>query len=526
MSDSSREVPSVDEAHRDPLPSIAIEEQHELTGSRSSLDNSEDSNLLEVQSGASYAVAESKSMENILLETSPVDESIDLGSQSTFAQSSAISASNEDLLPDDTEAVTSDLEGEAPQMAEGSSPKISFKMGECPEAEDYESTVEDTEALEYFKSDEPDREVSDDIFGHASQEGRLSEERDHAEESLPESDSSHHSKPHLHFSVSREEEVSFEEEKGEGLKPTMSTRSLSKFFTTEAGGTDTEGKSFFDTFTASDGDDPLGMSSSPRARTTSERESDLPSSPSSGLAPETPPFPGGTAPMSPTFGHQLSSESAKEGGSLVLDDATFPNSPPESLQVEDDAFSASIKASEADRQRDAWIPSEATRQALVSLLTHPSTVIPPEQRTRPGLIIDDPQVSCSSSLQVYKRNHSEFFLCHFQGDPVKDLVQKYISEHEANKRKTLTADDVTPDEEGLNALMVGHPFVIEDSYAIIMFQSCPLLTCLIMPPFQNAECWRAAVDLTGRILTKCGQGLGKVGVASQHTPFSLKVRSS
>ena len=40
---------------------------------------------------------------------------------------------------------------------------------------------------------------------------------------------------------------------------------------------------------------------------------------------------------------------------------------------------------------------------------------------------------------------------------------------------------------------------------------------------QEKECWRAAVDLTGRLLTQCGQGLGKVGTPSQHTTFSLKV---
>ena len=37
---------------------------------------------------------------------------------------------------------------------------------------------------------------------------------------------------------------------------------------------------------------------------------------------------------------------------------------------------------------------------------------------------------------------------------MRDLVQRFIGEHEAAKRKTLTADDVTQDDAGLDVLMV------------------------------------------------------------------------
>ena len=42
----------------------------------------------------------------------------------------------------------------------------------------------------------------------------------------------------------------------------------------------------------------------------------------------------------------------------------------------------------------------------------------------------------------------------FQGDPVKDLVRKYLGEQEASKRPTLRADQVVMNENGLKKLLV------------------------------------------------------------------------
>ena len=41
-----------------------------------------------------------------------------------------------------------------------------------------------------------------------------------------------------------------------------------------------------------------------------------------------------------------------------------------------------------------------------------------------------------------------------QGDPVKDLVKRFIGELEAVKRKTMTTEDVTQDDAGLETLVV------------------------------------------------------------------------
>ena len=42
----------------------------------------------------------------------------------------------------------------------------------------------------------------------------------------------------------------------------------------------------------------------------------------------------------------------------------------------------------------------------------------------------------------------------FQGDPVKDLVRKYLGEQEASKRPTLHANQVAMNENGLKKLLV------------------------------------------------------------------------
>jgi hypothetical protein len=42
----------------------------------------------------------------------------------------------------------------------------------------------------------------------------------------------------------------------------------------------------------------------------------------------------------------------------------------------------------------------------------------------------------------------------FQGDPLRDLVYRYMGEQEAIKRQILSVDSVTQDVEGLKALIV------------------------------------------------------------------------
>ena len=77
-------------------------------------------------------------------------------------------------------------------------------------------------------------------------------------------------------------------------------------------------------------------------------------------------------------------------------------------------------------------------------------------------------------------------------DPIKSLVARYRGEVEASKRNTLTADMVSQDLNGLFQLI----------------HSC---------------CYRAAINLTTRILSSYGQGPGQSGMVTRHTPVSLKV---
>ena len=77
-------------------------------------------------------------------------------------------------------------------------------------------------------------------------------------------------------------------------------------------------------------------------------------------------------------------------------------------------------------------------------------------------------------------------------DPIKSLVARYRGEVEASKRNILTADMVSQDLNGLFRLI----------------HSC---------------CYRAAINLTTRILSSYGQGPGQGGTVSRHSPVSLKV---
>lgn len=50
------------------------------------------------------------------------------------------------------------------------------------------------------------------------------------------------------------------------------------------------------------------------------------------------------------------------------------------------------------------------------------------------------------------------------------------------------------------------------------------LTPRVSSPLQSSKNWRAAVDLTARMLTAHGQGYGKAGQPTSHTTDSLQVR--
>ena len=114
----------------------------------------------------------------------------------------------------------------------------------------------------------------------------------------------------------------------------------------------------------------------------------------------------------------------------------------------------------------AWVPSPATRDILANLSTFYPTR---EQLTLPG-------VSAGSE----------------QTDPVRDFVGKYQGESEASKRQVAGCDSVTADTRGLTQLL-------------------------------SLGNFRSAVNMTAQLLEMYGQGRGKAGQLSKHSPTSLQI---
>lgn len=154
-----------------------------------------------------------------------------------------------------------------------------------------------------------------------------------------------------------------------------------------------------------------------------------------------------------------------------------PESPKPFSQIQavfagsDDPFATALSMSEMDRRNDAWLPSQATREVLMSVATqqYGTVFIDKENLTMPGLKFDN-----------------------IQGDAVKDLMLRFLGEKAAAKRQVLNASSVEQSFVGLKQLI-----------------SC-----------RN---WRAAVDLCGRLLTAHGQGYGKSGLPTSHTTDSLQL---
>ncbi|XP_076604202.1 trafficking protein particle complex subunit 12 isoform X2 [Chaetodon auriga] len=262
--------------------------------------------------------------------------------------------------------------------------------------------------------------------------------------------------------------------------------SLSKFFADN--GQANPASDFFDSFTAPfsfisvsnpNAEIPPGPSPVPIAPTPDRQLSSTSSSIST---------PGGTldsgAPTpSSVFGHAPTESTTKpqpnppqvvSAPSQVIAPATHPQ-PFNQLQAvfsgSDDPFATALSLCEVDRRHDAWLPSEETRKVLISVATqhYNSAYVETNRLTMPGLKFDN-----------------------LQGDAVKDVMLRFLGEQAAMKRQVLTANSVEQSFTGLKQLI-------------------------------SSKNWRAAVDLTGRLLTTHGQGYGKAGQPTSHSTDSLQL---
>ncbi|XP_020821485.1 trafficking protein particle complex subunit 12 isoform X1 [Phascolarctos cinereus] len=235
--------------------------------------------------------------------------------------------------------------------------------------------------------------------------------------------------------------------------------SLSKFFG-DTVNTNSLASDFFDSFTTS----TFISVSNPNAGTSvSEKLSSL-STPVGESSPD-------SADPSYSMGIERS-ESGVSTASLETSQSPKPFSQIQAVFAgSDDPFATALNMSEIDRRNDAWLPSEETRNVLISVATQQySTVfIDKDNLTMPGLKFDN-----------------------IQGDAVKDLMLRFLGEQAAAKRQVLNANSVEQSFVGLKQLI-------------------------------NSKNWRAAVDLCGRLLTAHGQGYGKSGLPTSHTTDSLQL---
>ncbi|CAG7828460.1 unnamed protein product [Allacma fusca] len=179
-------------------------------------------------------------------------------------------------------------------------------------------------------------------------------------------------------------------------------------------------------------------------------------------APEVP-FPVGLG----SFDMTSDKSSFVSGGMSVM---TTPQVPVIPAKSGADTFATVYSSSNASY--DSWIPSENTKKILLAITsgTEASNYIPDASTmTMPG-IIHEVEMS----------------------DKVAINMARIFGEAEASRRKILTVDNVTQDDNGLRELI-------------------------------KLGCYRSAINLTKRLLVLYDQGPGQIDKYSKHTPHSLQL---
>nr|CAG4643859.1 EOG090X0439 [Lepidurus arcticus] len=134
------------------------------------------------------------------------------------------------------------------------------------------------------------------------------------------------------------------------------------------------------------------------------------------------------------------------------------------------AATKDVEGKESTEKRHFWVLKPESRAVLERIKASPGTFFPEkDQLTMPGLVQTDEL-----------------------GDPVREQIKHFDGPTAAGLRQVPSADSVSQDVHGFRYLV-------------------------------QANCYRAAINLCGRLITEWGQGAKMAGHPSKHSPYSLQL---